>query len=342
MPDAAWRSNTTIDELAAWLAQQPSVALLTHQKPDGDAAGSTIALARTLRRTGQAAALLYAGPEPHWLREFASPDTYRLVERDGLPAEAPGAILITDTGSRSQLEPFLPMLEGATERTAIIDHHLSGDGALAQRLLIEPAAAAVCEPVALLCARLLDAPSVGALPPDVAEALYLGVATDTGWLRYSNVTPVTLRLAADLMEAGVDATSIFERTEQRERPARIRLLARALSSMRLHMDNRLAVLRITRNDIREAGAAPGDTGGFSDLPLTIDSVRVVAVLSEVVGAEQPPLVKVSLRSKPGPDPVDVNRIAQALGGGGHARAAGARLSATLDDVEAAIIGALAQ
>jgi phosphoesterase RecJ-like protein len=343
MPDSAppWRSNTTVDELAAWLASCERVALLTHQKPDGDAIGATLALARALRSLGggRRPTLVYAGPEPHWLPEIAAPDPYLLTERDGLPPDDFDAIAIVDTGSRSQLEPFLPLLDGAADRIAVIDHHLSGDPALAGRLLIEPAAAAVCETIAALCARLLNL-AIAALPREVAEPLYLGIATDTGWLKYSNTTPRTLRLAADLMEAGVTPTDVYEHVEQRERPARIRLLGKALNSMRLHMDGRLAVLRITRQDIREVGAAPADTGGFSDLPMAIDSVQVVAVLTEIPGPSGTLLTKVSLRSKPGPDPLDVNRVAGALGGGGHARAAGARLPKSLDDVETAIIGAL--
>lgn len=343
-PSSAWRSNTTVDELAAWLAARQRVALLTHQKPDGDAAGSTLALARALRSLGRRVTLIYAGPEPHWLAEIAAPDPYLLTERDGLPEDDFDAIVIADTGSRSQLEPFLPLLEGkgARERAAIIDHHLSGDPALAARLLIEPGAAAVCEPVAALCARMLDLPRVGALPPEIAAPLYMGIATDTGWLKYSNTTPHTLRLAADLMEAGVVPTDIYEPVEQRERAARVRLLARALCSMQMHLDGRLAVLRITRQDIRDVGAAPSDTGGFSDLPMSIESVQVVAVITELPGAENGALTKVSLRSKPGRNPVDVNRVAGALGGGGHARAAGARLEKSPDEVEQAIIEALSK
>src|SRR5690606_7608343 len=162
------------------------------------------------------------------------------------------------------------------------------------------------------------------------------------WLKYSNTTPHTLRLAADLIEAGVTPTDIYEPIELQRRDARIRLLARAPGSVALPLDGGLAVLRITRQDIREVGAAPSDTGGFSDLPMTIASVQVVAVITEVVGAESANLTKVSLRSKPGRNPVDVNRVAGALGGGGHARAAGARLEKSPDEVEQAIIEALSQ
>lgn len=342
MPDPAWRSNTAIEDLAEWITGRQKIALLTHQKPDGDAVGSTLALARALRSLGRAPTLIYAGPEPHWLAEVAAPEPYILAERDGLPDDEFDAIVVADTGSRSQLEPFLPLLEGAAEKTAIIDHHLAGDPALAARLLIEPTAAAVCETVAALCARMLGSGSVGALPQEIAWALYLGIATDTGWLKYSNTTPHTLRMAADLMETGVTPTDIYEQVEQREREARVRLLAKALCSMQLHLDGRLAVLRILRDDIREVGAAPSDTGGFSDLPMSIESVQVVAVLTEVPGPDGTMLTKVSLRSKPGREPVDVNRVAQALGGGGHARAAGARLAKSLDEVEAGIIEALSQ
>ena len=338
MPEA-WRSTETIETTADWIAGRQRVVLLTHQKPDGDAIGATLALARTLKQRGQQPLIVYAGPEPHWLSEFAMADEWTLVERDGLAqGEFDGAV-ICDTGSRDQLGPVLPLVVGQADGCLIIDHHLSGDATLAERLLIETDAAAVCAPIALLCARMLDVPAPK-LPRDVAEALYLGVATDTGWLRYSNVTPATLRLAAELIEAGADPTSVYERVEQRERASRIGLLGRALTSMRLCIDGRLAVLRITRDDMRDAGAAPSDAGGFSDLPMSIRGVGVVAVLTEVATTDGAALTKISLRSKPGADAVDVNQIARSLGGGGHARAAGARVEVDLDSAEAAIIKAL--
>jgi phosphoesterase RecJ-like protein len=182
----------------------------------------------------------------------------------------------------------------------------------------------------------------GALPADIAAALYLGVATDTGWLRYSNVTPATLRLAADLIEAGAEPTTIYERIEQRERPARIRVLGRALESLHLYDQLHLAILRVTQQDIQDAGAAPSVLGGFSDLPMSIEGVQVVAVLPEVIGAGGDKVTKVSLRSKPGPEAVDVNQVAATIGGGGHARAAGARVRNTLEAVEGAIVRALRQ
>ncbi|MFG0283730.1 MAG: bifunctional oligoribonuclease/PAP phosphatase NrnA [Phycisphaerales bacterium JB039] len=334
-----WQSTETIETACAWLAGRQRIALVTHQKPDGDAAGATLALGRTVRRLGRQAAVIYAGPEPHWLGEFGAGGEWALVERDGLPQDDFDAVVICDTGSRDQLGPLLPLVSRSSGRCLIIDHHLSGEGDLADRLLIDTRAAAVCEPIGRLCARMLDCPVAG-LPREIAEALYLGVGTDTGWLRYSNVTPRTLRLAAELIEAGADPAGVYERVEQRERAARIRLLARALGSLRLLVDETLAVLRITREDIRLAGAAPSDTGGFTDLPMSIRSVRVVAVLTEVEAEGGAPLTKISLRSKPGPGAVDVNQIAAALGGGGHARAAGARIGVDLDSAEAAIIKAL--
>jgi phosphoesterase RecJ-like protein len=355
---APWATSATPEALAQWLRDQRSVVLLTHIKPDGDALGSTLALARAINRaaaqreparTGVAAPAecWYAAPVPPWGPGLFGGVRTRCIE-EGQPVPGvpdPEAIVICDTGAWNQLAPFEAFLRARTDRCAVIDHHLAGNADVAPRRLIDTAAAAVCQPVATLCCRLLGAATPAALPADIAEPLYVGLATDTGWFRHSNVGPAVMRLASELLEAGAEHVRLYEQIQQRERSGRLRLMARALASLEIHEDRNLAMMTLTEHDFRDCGASPGDSGGFVDIPMSVESVRVVAILTETeLNSPQGPLTKISLRSKElafnSRPPVDVNRAAQKLGGGGHARAAGARLRMPLFEAKAEVLGVL--
>ncbi|HHN77238.1 MAG TPA: hypothetical protein ENK11_00995 [Phycisphaerales bacterium] len=348
-----WASNTTLDEIARWLKPMKSVVLVTHGKPDGDALGSTLAVARALNIAagGSAAGFSgvasraeawYTGPMPGWWRSVARDTKTRLIDEHNPPpgAHEPDAVMVLDTGAWSQLAGYRPWLDAQHDRAVLIDHHLNGDGDVARMRLVDKSAAAACEIVAGLCARLIGVDSPASLPVEVAEPLYLGIATDTGWFRHSNVNPRVLRLAADLLETGVEHERFYEMVEQRERAGRLRLLARALNSLELHDDDRVAIISLRQNDFEKAGAAPGESGGFLDLIKTVESVRVAVLLTEIDTADGV-VTKVSFRSKGGPDLVDVNKIAMSLGGGGHAQAAGARFAGVrLDEARARVLRAL--
>jgi len=327
-----WLTNTTLDDITEQLRDSQSVVLLTHDKPDGDALGSTLALARALTRLGVEATPVYFGA---WPKRFdpivASTHTLMLGDEpdlDLLPKD-PSRIVIADTGAWSQLSKVRPWLEPRAERAVVIDHHLHGDTGTAPARHIETAAAAVCQTIAELCRRLLCVERINELPGDIATPLYLGLATDTGWFRHSNVTPTTLRCAADLLEAGADHSALYRLTEQMERPSRLRIIGRALSSLSLCAEDAVAVMSITRGDLKDVGADSGDSGGLTDMLLSMAPVRVAACLTEV----SPTRTKISFRSKTGTDEtptIDVNKIARSLGGGGHAQAAGARLECAID------------
>lgn len=350
---AGWTSNASLPELAGWLRTCRSVVVLTHSKPDGDAIGATLALARALAMLPAGAAggaaderksvmVLYSGPLPVWLDAVAG-DTPRMVVEaaTGVRVPEPDGIVVLDTGSWAQLEEVRPWLETRTARTAVIDHHLQGDGSSGSRRHIDTAAAAACEPCAELCRILLGVPRVADLPVPVAEALYLGLTADTGWFRHSNTSARVLRLGAALLEAGVDHPGLFERVEQSDRAARLRLIGRAIASMELVHEERVAILSLRLKDFQECRGAPGDSGGFAELPLSIASVRVGVMLTEVDAGARGMLTKVSMRSKARGDSVDVNRICQRLGGGGHAHAAGARVALPLEQARRLVIEALA-
>jgi phosphoesterase RecJ-like protein len=348
LPGLEWKTNTSIAELAAFLRGKRRIIVLTHVKPDGDAVGSTMALVRALNKpqpwvSGQRARAWYFGPQAPWMRALAGDTPHLVLNEKGPPAdEAPDAVVILDTGSWAQLEAVQDWLRQHHNIASIVDHHIQGDPEVAPRLHIDTAAAAVCQPVTKLCCEILNVSEPSKLPADVAEALYLGLATDTGWFRHSNVSHPVMSLAGELLDAGADHVRLYQIVEQQETPSRLRLLSRALASLELLDRDRLAVMTITKRDFAETGAQPGDSGGFVDFGQAIPTVQVTCLLTEASPTEfgQPsangPLTKVSLRSKASEPAVDVNVVAKALGGGGHVRAAGARTLMSIDQTKAAV------
>lgn len=337
-----YASNTSIAQAAKWLTGTGPVAITTHFKPDGDAVGSSLALARTLTRIDPArpVELWYAGALPDFLAEIAGDTPTRHLDTNP-PTEAdhPDTLVIVDTGSWSQLEFVRDAVTGRSDRTLIIDHHLRGDAAIADRRIVDTTAPAAAQIIAHLCCQLLDLPP-NKLPVEIATPLYLGIATDTGWFRHSNTTPTMFRLVADLLEAGVTSTDLYRLIEQRDRVSRLRLFGRALSKLEMHTNNSVALVMLDEQDFKDTNGTSGDTGGFADRMLAVESVQVAVVLTESKDHTGAPVTKISFRSKPGPDEIDVNRVAGTLGGGGHARAAGARLPKSLTETRDAVLAAL--
>lgn len=342
---AGWTTNTTIEEVAQRLRAAKRVALFTHSRPDGDAVGSTLATARALRLVGVDATPLYAGP---WSHRFdavvADTKTLRIGGPEQIPKllggrkGEPDMIVVMDTGSWAQLVEAKPWLAERTDRVVVVDHHLHGDPDLASMRVIDTTAAAVAQPAAELCRLLLGKSHIRELPLEIATPLYLGVATDTGWFKHSNVTARVFHIAAALLEAGVNHAALYQQIEQSDKPARLQIMERALRSLRLHAADRAAVMSLSKRDFAETGADIDDAGGLSDLPMTVQTVRVSAVLT----ALEDSTTKVSLRSKwtaQGPN-VDVNLVARELGGGGHAQAAGAKIGAPLEEATRRVVEAM--
>jgi phosphoesterase RecJ-like protein len=341
---APYTSNASLARIADRLRSARRVLVLTHSKPDGDALGCTLALARSLHRVGVEARPLYLPPWPSRFEKVVG-TTRIIVEHKGVWDDPwlreVDTVAVVDTGSWNQLADAKPFLEGRAGHTVLVDHHSHGDADIATMRHVDPASASAAELVGEVCRRLVNARAFRDLPIDVAEAIYLGVATDTGWFRYSNMKSATMRLAADLIDAGVDHNRLYRTVEQADTPHRLELMRRALASLELLDHDRAAMITITKADIEACKASQDEVGGLTDLPQSIGSVRVIAVLTEL----EERLTKVSLRSKAadeGQGEIDVNAMANAFGGGGHLHAAGAKVKLPLAETRARIARALVE
>jgi phosphoesterase RecJ-like protein len=351
--------NQAYADAAARMALWKQPLLISHVKPDGDALGALYAMRSMLRTLSvdPLALVFEALPARHAL--FQQHGTIPVLGRDLCEADLAkvDGVLILDTCALSQLRPIADWLRTTAAPKLVVDHHLTRDD-LADGYLIDESAAATC-------LILYDwARAVGwEIPADARDALFIGIATDTGWFRHSNTDDRVLAAAADLVTRGVVPHELFGRLYQCETPGRVRLLGAALRSLELPSGERLAVMTLTPSTIAECGATPADTEDIVNEPLRIASVAVSVLLVD----QGDGLIRVSLRSKQpsqaarsdGTDPqievfpeiagsqgrgsepdVDVARVASTFGGGGHARAAGARMRGVLPDVHREIVGHL--
>ncbi len=290
-------------------------------------------------------------PDP--LRRLAGFNRVEVWTPDWKPPADIDQVIVLDTGAWSQLGAIAPVVERNLAETMIIDHHLGGDVNAPHRL-INGEAAAACELVAEVVQGLVrpdhpegkregDTAGYKPLPNVTRDALFVGIASDTGWFRFSNVRPRTHELAAALIRMGCDHARLYGVLEQADRVEKLDLLTRALASLQRVPEADAAVMVLRKEDFAETGARSEETERVIDVPQSVDAINVVVLLSEVAG-KGGAITRMSFRSKPvgpgGAEPVNVSDLAARFGGGGHARAAGARREAPVDEVLPEVLAAL--
>lgn len=328
-----YTSNIDLSEAAKLIRRAgDNVLVTTHVKPDGDAFGSVVALVAAMRQLGQQASGCLMPPVLGNLMRLSGAQLIQ-VHDDAQPLPEPSLVIVLDSGAWSQLMPLREQLERWTDRMLIIDHHTSGDVPATWRY-VDTAAAACCEIVAELIDQMAGNGDELISNPTIAQALFVGLASDTGWFRFSNTRPQTHELAARLLRDGVDHAELYRVLEQMERPEKLALLIRAVDSLQLLANGRAAVMTLCAADFRETGALSEETERLVDIPQMVASVQAVVLITEPpddANGDAPP-IRMSFRSKPGPDAIDVAELARQFGGGGHARAAGAKVAAPLQQV----------
>jgi len=342
-----YKSTLTLAAVAQRLRDARHPLVTTHAKPDGDAFGSVIAMARGLKNLGLEPHAVFMPPVPAGFRQLKGGDAFTLHSQGHAALNhEPDLLVILDTGAWSQVTPMREYIEKRIDKTLIIDHHLTGDIPAPMRY-IDGQGAACCEVVADVLDTLSPAPAQGQsgaiYDSTIAEALFVGLAADTGWFRFSNTRPQTHDLAARLLRLGVDHAALYQRLEQTDRPEKLQLMIRALTSLRLIANGRAAVMVLRGEDFAQTAALVEETERFVDIPQFVGSVQVVVLISEPPksgdkGSSGP--IRVSFRSKPGPDAINVTKLAHPFGGGGHARAAGAKFDAPLEQVVERVTAAI--
>lgn len=320
------------DAVVQRLRQANQILVLTHHKVDGDAMGSTIGLARALRKLGKTVQVVISGPLEPNLGKAAGDGAFGRIEMEPV-SEADAAsfdtIVVVDTSSWTQLESVTAILKSGYDRIVVIDHHAKGDDIAAVRWVDSSAPAA-----AFLVMKVVEALGIAVDAPahhDVAEMLFMGLATDTGWFRFDNARADAFEAAGRLLRSGVDRSRLYQTLEENHRPQRLALEARALSSLRYARAGQVALMTLTLADFAETGGGLEDLTGVVNLPLVVGSVRV----SVLVAQSEPGQTKLSFRAKPATDAAsdqdfDVNLLAQRFGGGGHKHASGARVPRPLE------------
>jgi phosphoesterase RecJ-like protein len=301
--------------------------LTTHIRPDADGLGSMLALAEALECRGKQVQMLVASAFPPRYR-FLDPDSH--IDR----FEPPGgqwrdndAVIVLDTGTWNQLGSFGPFLQALPAAKVIIDHHLTQDDLGAARF-VDTSAEATGRLVREAIAALGEP-----LSPTMASNLFVAVAMDTGWFRHSNTKPATFALASELVEAGASPERLYEELFERNTLPRLRLTGLVLERMQVTDDGLVAFTEIRRGDYEATGALPQDTEDLVNYTRSVAGVEVGLFFMEQPRGG----VKVSFRSRAR---VDVARLAQQFGGGGHRLAAGAIVEAPLPEARRRVLDAV--
>ncbi|MHC4218465.1 MAG: DHH family phosphoesterase [Planctomycetota bacterium] len=333
-----YESTATVEQIARRIGAARRLLLTTHVRPDGDGLGSALALSRALRPRGVEVEIYLMGPLESRLRDIAGDTPYHLS--DGRPPQGEyDVVVVLDTGAWTQLEPIADWLRQHSEQVVGIDHHAKGDDVAPMRV-VDPTAAATTQMLVPLLQAMGCEITPG--PEGVAEALFVGLATDTGWFRFPSAGAEAMHLAAWLLQRGVDKPRLYQIIEETFKPHRLALMARALTSLEYALDGAVAIMTLRPQDFRETGGSMEDVSELVNTPMAVNTVRVSILLTQTSATG----TKFSFRSKPDVPglengaAIDMNQLAQRFGGGGHVHAAGAHVKMDVDAAKAALLAAL--
>lgn len=326
-------NNLTLSGVADLLSRAGRVLIFTHRNPDGDALGSSFALAQMLRRMGKSARVVCDDSAPKRLR-FTLREQEDCLYTEGMESEY-DLLCAVDTASVGQLGS----LGCLAEKIGVsIDHH--GAGEIFCPAFVDPEASAAGEILFdLYCLWQKE----GKLSPDadIARLLYTAIVSDTGSFKYSNTTKKTMLAAAELMgeiqsaaDGGDDIPMLCHRLFECRTLTELRAQRAGIDALRLECDGQLGIVLFTQAMLRENGLTMEDIANVIGLPRTVDGVKIALAIKQ--SPDDPAVWRISSRAN---CDVDVSAVCAAFGGGGHKRAAGCSISAP--DAESALAIAIA-
>jgi bifunctional oligoribonuclease and PAP phosphatase NrnA len=313
-------------EVAGRIREGRNFLITSHRNPDGDALGSGIALQGLIRKLGKQARVIVRDGFSQPLHNIPGAD--EVIVSDDLPADYPQAYDAMFTMECPEVERTgYPVLPGPVVN---IDHHL-GNTMYGEINYLDVDAPSVGEMILQLNRHHLRLE----LDRDIATAMYVSLATDTGFFRYHNTTQRTFQAAEELVRYGVVPGDVSLWINESATEGSIRLLGLALTTLELHAGGKIATLELPQRFFDDAGATPEDTEGIVNYGRNIDGVLVSTLLKE----GEKGTTRVSLRAKPG---IDVQKVAAMFGGGGHAAASGCTVPLGLVAAKAKLLEILSE
>ena len=314
-------TTSKFNEIGKALREHQRFAIMSHVRPDGDALGSQLALALSLKKLGKDVRIWN---EDGMLEKYSFIARAELMEKPPSQPEDVEVAVALDTAIQNRLGTALQAIRSAG-LWINIDHHPSNPG-YGDLVHIDPNAPATAQ---ILYELIKDQN----LPfdRDIAENLYVAIATDTGSFQYPHTSARTFEIAADLVRRGVDVGRISRSTYENYPRRRIELLREVLRTMRFDADGRVASFSLDLKTATQLGVIPEDNEGLIDHIRAIRGVIVAVFFEELNDGK----VRVSMRSKD--EAIDVCEVCRKFGGGGHVLAAGARVRGTLREVEKRVL-----
>lgn len=310
------KENLSVSRAAELLMQRDNITLLCHRRPDGDTVGSAFALYYALKTLGKEVRVLCADPLPK-LYDYLYPG-YKPGRILYEPVEYVVAVDVATAGMLGSLEERY-----GTMVDLCIDHHPSNSDYAAQTCLWSEAGACA-EPVAAII-KAIGLPVSGR----IAGCIYTGLATDTGGFRYSNTSAGSMRLAAEIMESGVDTALLNTRIFESESKAKVLAEAAMMSALQFYADDRIAVMPVTLAVRAATGVTGEELEDVAGIPRKIEGVQLGITIKEHEDE-----CHISLRSK---EPVNADEIAKVFGGGGHRFAAGCTIKASVEEAAGLLV-----
>jgi phosphoesterase RecJ-like protein len=320
-------SAASIEQFHRLIEGANSILVTTHINPDGDAIGSQACLVKFLRSHGKQVRIVNQDPTPEALAFVEDPEVraepYDPELHDDLLRETDLLVLV-DNSAPDRLGSMEGVMVAAADKTLCLDHHPSRGAPWAHAINDMESCATT--------AVIYDLTRNCGWQPDLhaAQAIYVGLVTDTGFFRFNSTNAHAHAIASELLSMGIRSDRIYRRIYERNSPAFTRLLGHALTGLRLDAGGTVASVTITRKLIDSLDAANEDTTEISTAMLALDGVRVVALCRELPDGR----IKVSLRSK---GDLNVHRLALEFGGGGHKNASGIVMSGALEEVVEVVI-----
>jgi phosphoesterase RecJ-like protein len=313
----AFETDAVVEELRS----ANKFLLTTHENPDGDALGSLLGMHEVLKALGKDSVMFLGSGE------FPLPWEYRKMPLDEVQNEPPAdlderTVVFLDCGNIDRMPVDFLQRDGV--HIVNVDHH-HDNTRFGTVNLVDPHASCTAEIVWELAKELGVE-----ISPAIGSALYIGLVTDTGKFMYTNTSPRAHRMAAELMEAGVEPHAINRRLYEELPYARLLLLSRALNAVERFDGGVVTAAVLTRADFEETGAVEADSEGIVDHLRSVNGTKVALLVRELLSDDRAGFRKVSMRATDGT--VDVSRIARGLGGGGHRQAAGASSELPLDEL----------